>query len=336
MEKFSKIFIVSFICFLIAIAIGSNSYVKEKNTRLQGNLGGGYYEKPEKINLGKTIINKLETERKEPENYPSLEVAIEKSNRINFLIMGLEDIRTDTIILASFSPDSKKISLMNIPRDSYIHRKGYNLAEQRKINSIYGSHGVKGLEKAVSYILDDIPIHHHLILDYKGVEKIIDQIGGVEVDVPINMKYKDPSANPPLNIDIPKGNHVLDGKESLGFLRYRKGNNKKDGYIDGDLGRIKAQHRFIQSFIGKASENMVTVITKGFSAVKTDVSLRESLSYGRKTIGMTVDDFEIITLPGKAEFKNINKTVLSYFTYDKREITKLLEKLYNVKDPRMD
>lgn len=315
---------------------GSYSYIKEKNIKLESNIGGGFYETTEKPDVGKTIINKLETKRKEPTSYESLKEAFEKSNRINFLIMGLEDVRTDTIIFASFCPDSKKVSLMNIPRDSYIHRKGYNSAEQRKINSIYGTHGVNGLKKAVSYILDDIPIHHHIILDYEGVAKIVDEIGGVEVDVPINMKYKDPTANPPLNIDIKQGRHILDGKTSLEFLRYRKGNNKKEGYIDGDLGRIKAQQSFIQSFIGKVSNNIVTMVTKGFSCVRTDISLIKSLSYGRNTIGMTKDDFELLTLPGKGEFKKINKTVLSYFTYNKSEITNLLEKIYNVKDPKLN
>jgi len=333
LKNLSKIFIVSFLFFTIALMTGSYSYIKEKNTKLESNIGGGFYNKTEKTDLGKSIINKLEIKRKEPESYESLKVAIEKSNRINLLIMGLEDIRTDTIIFASFCPDSKKISLMNIPRDSYIHRKGYNRAEERKINSIYGSHGVNGLKKAVSYILDDVPIHHHIILDYKGVEKIVDEIGGVEVDVPIHMKYKDPTANPPLNIDIIQGRHILDGKTSLEFLRYRKGTNKKDGYIDGDLGRIKAQQNFMQSFIEKSSNNAVALITKGFGHVKTDISLMKSLSYGRKTIGMNKDDFELLTLPGKAEFKKINKTVLSYFTYNKSETTKLLQKIYNVKGP---
>lgn len=329
MKTFSKVFIVSFICFLLAISIGSYSYVKERNTKLQGNISTPMAEK---VDLGKTIIKKLETKPKEPEVYSSLKEAIEKSNRINFMILGMEDVRTDTIIFASFCPDTKKVSLMNIPRDTYIHRKGYNTAEQRKINSIYGDHGIAGIKKTVAYILDDVPIHHYIMLNYEGVERIVDAIGGVEVDIPFHMKYKDPTNKPPLNIDIPPGRQLLNGKKSIEFLRYRKGNNHKGGYIDGDLGRINAQHGFIRSFISKSSDNMLTVITKGFSHVKTDLNLIDTLSYGRKAIGINNDDFEVMTLPGEAEFRRINKKVLSYFIYNKKETTKLLQKIYNV-DP---
>lgn len=327
-KTFSKVFIVSFIFFLFAIFIGSHSYMKEKDIELGSDINNPVVDK---IDISKTIIKKLETESKKPEEYTSLKEAIEKSNRINFVIMGLDDIRTDTIIFASFCPDTKKVSLLNIPRDTYIHRRGYNTAEQRKINSIYGDHGVTGVKKTISYILANVPIHHYVTLDYKGVEKIVDAIGGVEVDIPFHMRYKDPTDKPPLNIDIPPGRQLLDGKKAIEFLRFRKGNNNKAGYIDGDLGRIKAQQGFIKSFIGKSSENILTTITKGFSHVKTDLNLIDTLSYGRKALGMVNDDFEVITLPGKAEFRKINKKVLSYFVYDKEEATKLVEKIYNVK-----
>lgn len=328
MKVFSKVFIVSFICFFLAIFIGSYSYVKEKDIGLKADIESGFYEKRY---ISKSIIKKLETQPKEPEIYSNLKEAIEKSERINFIIMGMEDIRTDTIIFASFCPNTKKVSLMNIPRDTYIHRKGYDTAEQRKINSVFGDHGVLGVKKTVSYILEDVPVHHYVMLDYKGVEKIVDEIGGVEVDIPFNMKYKDPLATPPLNINISPGKQVLDGKTSLDFLRYRKENNNKGGYKDGDLGRIKAQQEFIQSFIGKSSDNALTVIRKGFSHVKTDVSLLDLLSYGKKALGMNKEDFEMITLPGNPEFKKVGKKVLSYYTYNKSETTKILEKIYNVK-----
>lgn len=328
MKKFSMVFILSFFFFFIAMYIGANSYIQEKNIELENNIGAGFYEN---ISIGKTIVKKLEVEPKEPEVYSSLEEAIEKSNRVNFLILGMEDVRTDTIILGNFCPDSKKLDLISIPRDTYIHRKGYNSAEQRKINSVNGVHGIPGIKKTVSHILDGIPISYYITLDYKGVEKIIDELGGVEVDVPFHMKYSDIASDPPLNIDISPGRQTLNGKRSLDFLRYRKGNNNKGGYIDGDLGRIRAQQDFIKSFIEKAQEDIITVLRKGITYVKTDASIVDLLSYGRKSIGMTKDDLNLTILPGKAEFKKVNKRVLSYYIYDKSEVTKLLEKIYNVK-----
>jgi len=144
MRTFSKVFIISFICFFIAISIGSYSYIKEKNIEFEGNINIPLMDK---MDISKTIVKKLETDTKEPEVYSNLKEAIEKSNRVNFVILGMEDVRTDTIIFASFCPDAKKVNLVNIPRDTYIHRKGYNTAEQRKINSVYGEHGVEELKK---------------------------------------------------------------------------------------------------------------------------------------------------------------------------------------------
>lgn len=332
MKTFAKVFIVSFVFFLLAILIGSYSYVKEKDIKLETNINNIVGDK---INVNKYVSKKNETEPKEIKYYSDLKKAIEESNRINILIIGLEDVRADTIMFASFCPDTRKVNLINVPRDTYIHRKGYNGAAERKINSIYGEHGIMGLRKAVSHILGDIPINHHVIVDYEGVEKIVDEIGGVEVDVPFKMEYKDPTAKPPLNININSGKQILDGKKALQFLRYRKGNNKQ-GYVDGDLGRIKAQQQFLTSFITKTSENLLTVVTKGIGYVKTDINIIDSFVYAKKALGMTKDDFKFDILPGKAEFKKVNKKVLSYFIYNSKEIKEVLEEIYNVKDPNLN
>lgn len=299
--------------------LGSYSYVKKEDIKIENGVGGSLFTPKPK-------------EEKKIETYSTLEEAKSKSKRINFLIMGMEDVRTDTIIFASFCPDSKKFDLINIPRDTYIHRKGYNDATQRKINSVYQDHGIKGLKKTVSYILEDLDIHHHILLDYKGVEKLVDELGGVQVNVPFNMKYEDPNSDPPTKIDISKGEQLLKGKDSMDFLRYRKGNDR-GGYAEGDIGRIKAQQDFMTSFIGKSQDNMLLVIKNGIGHVKTDISLIDSLSYGRKAMGMDKDDFVLHILPGESEFKKVNKRILSYYIYDKKEINEAIKKIYNVKDP---
>lgn len=327
MKNFLRVFVIALVLFLIALYAGSYSFVKENDLVVEEELAPIV----EKEDLTNIIIKTIEVEKKEPEIYSSLEEAFEKSNRINFLMVGLEDVRSDTIILASFCPDSKKLNLINIPRDTYLHRKGYNRAEQRKINSVFGEHGIAGLQKSVSHILNEMPIDHYVIMEYEGVKNIVDAIGGVEVDIPINMKYTDPYSNPPLKIDLKKGIQTLDGDKALQFLRFRKGNNGKVGYAEGDLGRIKAQQQFVTSFINKSSDNILTVITNGFKYIETDVSLIDAMSYGRKALGITKEDIETITLPGEAEFRNINRKVLSYYIEDKDEITTILEKIYNVK-----
>lgn len=288
------------------------------------NIGNGGYKIDEKNNIEESIIG--------IKNYSSLTEAFKDSNRINIILLGMEDIRTDTILFATFNSLSKQVDVISIPRDTYIYRKGYNQGEQRKINAIYGEHGVEGVKKAVSHILGGVPIHHYIMIDYKGVENIIDSIGGVEVMVPFHMKYEDPTANPPLNIDIKEGKQVLNGKKSLDFLRYRKGNNNQGGYIDGDLGRIKAQQQFLQSFIDKVlSYRLPIVVKKGFDHIVTDIKLWEGLTYSRKALGIKRDDFTFITLPGKPELKKINGKILSYFILEPSEIKRVMEEIYNVR-----
>ena len=327
MKTFLKVFIVSLVFFFVAFYIGAKVNIENNRARVEGDIDIGFAEN---INIPETILTKLEVEPKEPEEFNSLEEAFEGSKRINFLILGMEDVRSDTIILASFCKDSKKFNLISIPRDTYIHRKGYNAGDKRKINSVYYDHGIDGVKQTVSYILPDIPIHHYVMIDYEGVEKIVDLSGGVQVDVPFHMRYKDPTSNPPLNINIKAGLQELDGKQSLDFVRYRKGNNRL-GYKDGDLGRIKAQQNFIEAFVSKAKDNIITVITKGLKYINTDMGLIDALSYGRNAIGMTGEDIEFITLPGKDDFREVNKRIYSYFIYNDREIKSMLEEIYNVK-----
>ena len=81
------------------------------------------------------------------------------------------------------------------------------------------------------------------------------------MDVPFHMKYKDPTSNPPLDIDIRPGRQILDGEKALDFIRYRKGNNKM-GYVDGDLGRIRAQQEFLKAFLSKVKDNIITSLLK--------------------------------------------------------------------------
>lgn len=327
MKTFLKVFIVSLLFFFVAFYIGAGIYVEQNNAELEDNFGIGFAEN---ISIPETILTKLEVKPKEAEKFSSLEEALENSNRLNFLVLGMEDIRSDTIILGSFCKDSKKIDLVAIPRDTYVHRKGYNDGEKRKINSVYYDHGIDGVKQTVSYILQEIPIHHHIMIDYEGVEQIVDLVGGVEVDVPFPMRYKDPTSKPPLDIDIKAGNQVLDGKESLDFIRYRKGNNRM-GYRDGDLDRIKAQQAFLKSFASKAMDNVITVITKGFKHVKTDIKILDALAYGRNVIGISSDDIEFRLLPGKSDFREVNKRIYSYYIFNDREIKSMLEEIYNVK-----
>lgn len=105
----------------------------------------------------------------------------------------------------------------------------------KKINAAYGAEGIIGTANSVSDVLYGIPINYYAVVDYDSVKTIVDGIGGVPVNVEKAMKYDDPMDKPPLHINIPAGEQVLDGEHAIQYLRYRK------GYREGDIGRVKAQ-----------------------------------------------------------------------------------------------
>ncbi len=216
---------------------------------------------------------------------------IKKSKRINVLVIGLENLRTDTIMVASYDTEGKIADIISIPRDTYYPRDN-DRPDSKKINAVYAQEGIEGLINAVQEILG-IPVEKYVIFDYASVVSCIDIIGGVEVNVPFHMQYSDPYDDPPLYIDISEGFQTLDGEKSLKFLRFRK------GYANQDLGRIEAQQQFIKSAAKKVlSVKLPAVIKEAYSNVQTNISLNELLSLAGKIIGFSTDNINLQVLPG--------------------------------------
>lgn len=323
MKYFFKVFAVAFVCFLLAIGAGVYTYSK-------------IYVPPEDdpfAENGNDKDNNEDNDQKDEEPKDPLQKAIASSKRVNFLLMGMEGVRSDTMIFASYDPKAKKVDMISIPRDTYYYTKGYEDAGTRKINAVYGRSKAEGSKRAVEEILGQVPVHHYITIDYKGVAKIVDSIGGVEVNVPFHMKYFDPADNPPLRIDIPKGKQVLKGEQAVKFLRFRSNNDKTVGYPDGDLGRVRAQQQFLKSAIKKSlSLKLPNVVNTAFDYIKTDVKITEALGYTAGIIGFDMENLSMTTLPGKAEDRTYNKVTLSYFIHDSVEIKELMMDIYDVQE----
>ena len=145
------------------------------------------------------------TEQSEEEKEQSeLDEKYGKLKRVNILVAGIEGERTDTLMVFSYDKEANIIDIISVPRDTYVDY-GYEDAGRRKINAVYGypdgKGGIKATANAVSKVLS-VPIHEYITVDYDGVEDVVDAIGGVEVDIPFNMRYDDPYAEPPLHINL--------------------------------------------------------------------------------------------------------------------------------------
>lgn len=201
---------------------------------------------------GKKLANDNKIENKEAIEEPEkISIFNEDEDIVNILLIGIDssDVtyevdenskRADTIMLLTIDPKFDRVRLLSIPRDTYYKLKGF---DNYRMNAAY-SRG--GIDLQVSSVEDfmGVKIDHYVTVNYEAVEELVDAIGGVEVYTP-EYKYTDPSTVPPLEIDFEEGLHLLDGKESVKYLRIRK------NYKNQDLDRIKAQQDFIMKIFDK-------------------------------------------------------------------------------------
>lgn len=248
------------------------------------------------------------------------------SNNFQFLLLGVDSLdqkeaestRSDTIMIVNMNLNNGNVNLISIPRDTYAKMRGYN---KQKINHSYNYGGSKFTLETVNNLLGT-NIKYYMTMDYEFVEDVVDKIGGVRVNVPIDMKYEDPTAKPPLSIDIKSGDQVLNGNQAIGFLRYRK------GYKDADLGRVKAQQEFMKALLSQMkTPKTIFKIPLLFSSYVnyTDNNIPFSIitKVGIASRKVSTDNIESTTLPGVPKY--IKK--VSYFIIDEESTDILLERM---------
>jgi LCP family protein required for cell wall assembly len=247
------------------------------------------------------------------------------SKRVNTLILGQNNQLTDTIMLASFDTEVKRVDIISVPRDTYYPRPEYEGAAFQKINSVYETGGKTEEERgvaaaeAVSKVLAGVPIHFYAVIGNDDVKKIVDSMGGVEIDVPMDMKYTDKKQK--LYIDLKKGKQVLNGDEAVQFLRFRK------GYATGDLGRVDAQQTFMKEAfkqsIGLGFPKVARTVSK---EVDSNLKTKMAVRIASEAIGMHANDAKTWTTPGESR-----TTVLSYYFVDEAKTEKMMNKIYSIK-----
>ena len=256
-----------------------------------------------------------------PDDSPFFE-AFTNAKKVNILVLGVNGGLTDTIMLACLDTKNKHVDLIWVPRDTYYYRDGYYGEAERKINAAYRKNPVNSA-KAVSEVLLGIPINYYIIAEYDGIEKIVDSMGGVPMDIPFNMKYSDLLDTPPLVIDIPKGEQVLDGEHAVQFLRYRK------GYPDADLGRIKAQQQFMKNAFKQClSFDLPKIASTVYENITSDINLKAVMFLASKAAGISSDDISTYMMPGRAD------PDAPYYVYPKsEEIAEILTEIYSIETP---
>lgn len=173
---------------------------------------------------------------------------------IKVLLLGvstdLESELTDTIIVASYNPNTQKANLLSIPRDTYTGTNTKKASASLKINALYNID--KTPEKTLKAVNDltGLDIQYFAVIKTEGLRKLVDAIGGVKYNVPENMDYDDKTQD--LHIHLQKGEQVLNGDKAEQLLRFRHSNTKNgvmttysSDYGNDDLGRMRTQRDFI-------------------------------------------------------------------------------------------
>lgn len=205
---------------------------------------------------------------------------ISATKPISVLLLGAdtgEDGRTyqgrsDTIIVATINPKTKKTTMMSIPRDTLTKIKGASSSSIQKINAAYELGGAKATKKTVESLLN-IPIDYTVTINMKGLKSLVDAVGGVTVTSKYNFTFD--------HVTIKKGTHHLTGKEALSFARMR--------YDDplGDYGRQMRQQQVIKAVAKKLmSANSITKYSSILNIVKknvnTDMNFKTMLAMAEK------------------------------------------------------
>ena len=211
----------------------------------------------------------------------------------NILLYGVDNDAggSDTNMLMRFDAENKKIDVVSLPRDSL-------MSNGHKLNSSYNNGGTEKLRSNIEDMLG-VPVDFYVSVDLKGFIALIDQIGGVDFDVPCDMDYDDPYQD--LHIHFKAGLQKLNGQQAMEVVRFRH-NNDNTGYGGRqDLGRIGTQQAFLKTVAQKLMklENVPAMAETFLKYVKTDLTLGNLMWLANQALSMGgMDAISFATLPG--------------------------------------
>ena len=245
----------------------------------------------------------------------------ESDSRLNVLVMGKDNTSglCDMIMLVSYDTSSNSACVLQIPRDTYA---SYTESSYKKIN---GAVNALGGEKEFCDFLSEalcVKIDKYVTVNLDAVGEVVDIIGGVEVDIPFDMNYKDPSQG--LSINLKKGKTVLDGEGAQQFVRYRS------GYAEGDLGRMDAQKIFLAALVSKLkSAGSLLRVNEIFTAVsddiKTDISMTDIVLLAADALCISSDKVTFVTLAGQSAVASISGA--SYYVVSRSAAIRIVNEL---------
>ncbi|MDR5695299.1 MAG: LCP family protein [Armatimonadota bacterium] len=223
------------------------------------------------------------------------------SERVNVLFIGTDVTldryrrivpvsRSDTLILVTFDPERKRVLALSIPRDTRAEIPGVGVT---KINASYAFGGASLTVRTVEELLG-VRIPFYLQMGVKGFVRLIDALGGIEVDVERDMYYVDRWAG--LTINLKKGRQHLNGEQAMGYARFRH-------EALGDIARVQRQQKVILAILQKLRSpstwlRLPQVIRTFSENTETNLTLPDLLTLGWFAFRVGPEGLSTATLPG--------------------------------------
>lgn len=233
-----------------------------------------------------------------PHDKPEKQNLMTAKDKIIVMIMGVDEReddvgRSDTLMVATLDPKKKKAALLSIPRDTRVKIRGYGFD---KINSAYAYGGYELTKDTVEDLIG-VHMEHHILINIKSFKKIIDAIGGVDINVEKRMYYEDVwDDDGGLLIDLQPGPQHMDGNTAITYVRYRD--------EEGDIGRIRRQQKFMQAVMDRITSPAIipripSIIKEVISSVETDLSMKQLIEFATSLKDAQKTGLQAEMLPGK-------------------------------------
>lgn len=256
---------------------------------------------------------------------------LQNLDKLYVLAMGESTGMSDTIIVCSYDPRTQEASMLSIPRDTFIGESKSKATTSDKINSLYNSGQTP--EKTMEAVnkLTGLNIQNYILIDTEALIEVVDIIGGIEFNVPIDMKYDDNGQN--LHIDLKAGHQKLNGDQVEQLVRFR---HNKDGstysyeYGMEDFGRMKTQRQVIVAVIKqtikfKNIKEIGNIIDIAEKYVDTNMNFKSLKDYIPYAIKINTDNIKTEQLPGTSKYIN----GISFFLADEEETKEMIDELFN-------
>ncbi len=250
------------------------------------------------------------------------------SDTVSILFLGIDRTEkrdetniafsADTIMLAKVDLDNKTVKVLSIPRDTHAYIPIIDRMDKINYSYAYGylqGKAVRSTIDAIDSLLGTTKVaDYYFTLDMEPVPDIIDELGGVELDVEIDMLSH--------GANLSKGLQLLDGEKAFDYIHWRYSD-------DGDIGRINRQHKFIKALSEKLKSldmnNLLKIILSNEDYIDTDLGLEQMANLFSVLSDVREEDIEFKVLPGKPEYIGS----ISYWIPDEKSVKELLKTFFS-------